>query len=104
MHIIDRIREMKGSLVEWDGSKEVVKQYEDWIQAEVDMAALLNTDGWKRLQEQLIQDLQAGVKVAIARDPELSAIKRMLIRTLGTQGAADAITKVVDDIAHESGF
>lgn len=104
MHILDKIRDMKHSLVEWDGSREVAKQYEEWIEAEADMAALLATKGWQRLQEQLIQDMQAGVKKAIAADPELSAIKRMLMRTLGTKGAADAVTKIVDDIANEQGY
>lgn len=104
MHIIDRIKAMKGSLVEWDGSRQVAAQYQEWIEAEGDMKSLLATKGWQRLQEQLIQDLQSGVKKAIADDPELSAIKRMLIRTLGTQGATDAVTKVVDDIAGETGF
>ena len=95
---------MKGSLVDWDGSHQVAAQYEEWIEAESDMKSLLATKGWQRLQGQLVQDLQAGVKKAIADDPELSAIKRMLVRTLGTQGASDAVTKVVDDIANETGF
>lgn len=104
MRILDRIKEMKDSLVEWDGSREVATQYEEWIRAEGDMKSLLVTPGWKRLQEQLIQDLQSGVKRLIANDPELSAIKRMLTRTLGTQGASETVTKVVQDIAEETGF
>jgi len=104
MNILDRIKAMKGSLVQWDGSIDVAKQYEDWIRAEADMKSLLATDGWKRLQEQLIQDLHAGLKKAISADPELTAIKRMLVRTLGTQGAQEAVTKIVDEIAQETGF
>jgi len=104
MSILDRIKVMKGSLLQKDGSIEVANQYEDWIRAEKDMSALLKSPGWIRLQEQLEQDLHAGVKKAISNDPELTAIKRMLIRTLGTQGAESAITKIIDKVAKETGF
>lgn len=104
MRILDKIRELKGNLVEWDGSRDVAVQYEEWIKAESDMKSLLSTTGWKRLQEQLSSDLHAGIKKAIAADPELTAIKRMMIRTLGTQGAAEAVTKIIDDIENETGF
>lgn len=104
MTILDRIKVMKGSLVNWDGSLDVAKQYEEWVRAEVDMKSLLATSGWKRLQEQLVQDLHAGLKKAIANDPELTAIKRMLVRTLGTQGAEKVVSELIDEIAIETGF
>ena len=102
--IFARIKELKESLTDWDGSKEVAEQYSDWVRLEQDVQTLLNSDGFTRLLELMRSDFTARLLSVIDKDPELKAMKRMFVRTLGTQGAEEEVTRLINDIVDERGF
>ena len=102
--IFAKLKELKAGLVDWDGSREVAKQYEDWVQLEADVRALLNTDGFKHLLELMRSDFTARLQEVISKDSELKAMKRMFVRTLGTQGAEQEVTRIINEIVDERGF
>lgn len=104
MSIFGKIKALKNQLVDWDGSREVADQYSEWVRSEKDMQTLLNSDGFQRLVELMRADFSGRLKSVIDNDSELKAMKRMFVRTLGTQGAEREVNRIIDEMVDERGF
>lgn len=104
LSIFDRIKALKTNLISWDGSYEVADQFAEWVKLEKDIKTLLDSDGFQRLMSLMRQDFHGRLQEIISNDPELKAMKRMFVRTIGTQGAESEVTRIIDEIVDERGF
>jgi len=84
-----------------DGSKELAQGWLQLVAESKDMQALLQNGAFKSVLTQLEKDFIARMQKIVSGDAELSAIKRMFVRTVGLQDADRRIDRLVVEFLEE---
>lgn len=85
-----------------DGSQELAKQWLDLITSSSDAASLLNDPAFKRLIARMRGDFKERVLQLVDKDPELKAMQRMFVRTVGLAGAQEQIERSIEELIERS--
>lgn len=85
-----------------DGSKEVAKQWLDLMQDAAEAQSLLAEPAFKRLVSQMRHDFRERLLAVIEKDPELKAMHKMFVRTVGLAGATDQIERSINELVERS--
>lgn len=96
MNISERLRKLLPSL-ENDGSKELANQYMALLKNAEDMASLMQNESFARILDRMKEDFKMRVDKLVRTDPELAAMKRMFIRTVGLKGAEAKIEAAISE-------
>lgn len=96
MNISERLRKLLPSL-ENDGSKELANQYMALLKNAEDMASLMQNESFARILDRMKEDFKTRVDKLVRTDPELAAMKRMFIRTVGLKGAEAKIEAAISE-------
>ena len=94
MGIYEKLRDLIPTLAD-DGSKEAAQQWLDIIGSASEMDALRQNPAFRKLLDQMRGDFTTRVLQLVAKDPELSAMRLMFVRTLGLKGAEEQISKSI---------
>lgn len=100
MGIYDKLRSIIPNLSD-DGSKEMAAQWLDIMGDAAEMDVLLQNPAFVRLLASMRADFTERVLQLVAKDPELSAMRRMFVRTLGLKDAEEQIAKSVASLVEE---
>ena len=97
MDVFGKLKEMlgKGEFAN-DGSRELAEQWLRDLHNEKEMHSLLVNKGFKLILDHMKRDFVARVQELVMEDPELKAIKRMFVRTVGQKGTEERITKYIE--------
>ena len=102
MSAFDKIKSLlKNRSLADDGSKELAKEWLALLDTEKEMRELLNNKGFKKMLDFMKRDFIARMQEIVNQDPELKAIKRMFIRTVGVQGTEERFTKYFEEFLEE---
>lgn len=85
-----------------DGSQEVAKQWMELFESSTEVASLLNEPAFKKLVAKMRQDFKERILELVAKDPELKAMHRMFVRTVGLAGAQDQIERSINELIERS--
>ncbi len=96
MNISERLRKLLPAL-ENDGSKELATQYMNLLKNAEDMASLMQNESFARILDRMKEDFKMRVDKLVRTDPELAAMKRMFIRTVGLKGAEAKIEAAISE-------
>lgn len=96
MNISERLRKLLPSL-ENDGSKELAAQYVTLLKNAEDMASLMQNESFAKILDRMKEDFKMRVDKLVRTDPELAAMKRMFIRTVGLKGAEAKIEAAISE-------
>lgn len=96
MNISERLRKLLPSL-ENDGSKELANQYMALLKNAEDMASLMQNESFAKILDRMKEDFKMRVDKLVRTDPELAAMKRMFIRTVGLKGAEAKIEAAISE-------
>lgn len=96
MNISERLRKLLPSL-ENDGSKELAAQYVTLLKNAEDMASLMKNESFAKILDRMKEDFKMRVDKLVRTDPELAAMKRMFIRTVGLKGAEAKIEAAISE-------
>jgi uncharacterized protein YeeX (DUF496 family) len=96
MNISERLRKLLPAL-ENDGSKELANQYMALLKNAEDMASLMQNESFARILDRMKEDFKMRVDKLVRTDPELAAMKRMFIRTVGLKGAEAKIEAAISE-------
>lgn len=97
MLLFDRIKGMiaKGEFAN-DGSLELAQQWSELLEDERIMESLLSNPAFQKILKSLKADFVSRITTLVDNDPELRAIKRMFIRTVGLSGAKERIREHIE--------
>lgn len=85
-----------------DGSEELAKEWLSILSNQEELNALLSNKAFKQIQKNLERDFKARMATLVASDPELAAIKKMFIRTVGLKDAESKIEKQMVEYLQQS--
>lgn len=92
--LIEKIRKIKAQLLN-DGSKEIAEGHIETLIAAEEMEVLLRNTAFTKILEKMKTDMTVRLRVLVEKDPELAAMKRMFIRTIGLRGASARIEETL---------
>jgi len=95
MGLIERLAKLKESLAD-DGSREMADSWMKIAHESQEMSALLTNSAFAGLLGKMKADFMARVDTLVKKDPELAAMKRMFVRTIGLKGAEKKIAESID--------
>lgn len=98
MTVYDRIKSLIPRLDDDDGSKKLAESWLGLISDASEIHELLNQKTFRKIIAQMRADFRARLEVKIEDDPELKAMRRMFIRTIGLSGAEEQISKALDEM------
>lgn len=96
MNIIDRLRAIISSLPD-DGSREVAKQWESIVTDAAEMTELLSNPTFKKIIEGTQAEMRKRLNELVAKDPELKAMRNLIIRTVGLEASRSRIEASIED-------
>lgn len=85
-----------------DGSKELAKQWLDLMKDSTEAQSLLAEPAFQRLVMQMRRDFKERILTLVDRDPDLKAMHRMFVRTVGLSGATDQIERSINELVERS--
>lgn len=97
MNLLDKLRAIMDSLAD-DGSRERAKEFERIVKDASEMDELLQNSTFQKIISNVQGRLKARLIVLIDEDPELKALRNLLISTVGLQAASARIEKAVDEL------
>lgn len=84
-----------------DGSEELAKEWLDLLDGQEELQSLLQNKAFKQMLDGMTRDFKSRMHELVMKDPELLAIKKMFIRTVGLRDAEAQITKQVVEYLQE---
>lgn len=101
MAIYDKLKGLIPGLAD-DGSKELAKQWLALMENSSEATALLRDPAFKRLIDQMRKDFRERLLAVVEKDPELKAMHRMFVRTVGLSGAEEQIERSINELIERS--
>lgn len=101
MSMYDKLKGLIPGLAD-DGSKELAKQWLDLIKDSTEAQSLLADPAFQRLILQMRRDFKERILAIVDKDPELKAMHRMFVRTVGLAGATDQIERSINELVERS--
>jgi len=99
---IDKLRDLLSKKqLEDDGSRELAQGWLDLLSTSKEMQGLLVNPAFQHMLERMKKDFIVRMAELVDKDPELKAIKRMFIRTVGMKGAEERVKKLVVEYLEE---
>jgi hypothetical protein len=95
---------LSGSDLKNDGSKELASEYLALVENQEDLNTLLQNKAFLKMLDYLERDFVSRMQAIVQSDSELSAIKRMFIRTVGLKDAEAIIEKKMKQFLEEDGL
>lgn len=92
---------LTGNELPQDGSQELAKEWLTLLDGQEDLQALLQNKAFKKMTDAMQRDFKARMNELVMKDPELSAIKKMFVRTIGLRDAEALIEKQVVEYLQE---
>lgn len=99
--LVEKIRALIPKL-ENDGSKELALQYLRILQDAEDAQSLMQNKAFSKILDRMKVDFKARVDKLVQADPELAAMKRMFIRTVGMKGAEAKVEQAISEYIEKS--
>lgn len=85
-----------------DGSKELANQWLDAMRGAGEVRELLQNPGFQRVIGQMRADFSERLLTLVNSDPELRAMRKMFVRTIGLSGAEEQIAKSIEGLIERS--
>lgn len=101
MSMYDKLKGLIPSFAD-DGSKELANQWLDLVASATEAHSLLNEPAFKRLIAQMRGDFEERLLKLVDQDPELKAMRRVFIRTIGLAGASEQIERSIEELVERS--
>lgn len=95
---------LTGNTLQNDGSKELASEYLALVENQEDLSALLQNKAFLKMLDYLERDFISRMQTLVQSDSELTAIKRMFIRTVGLKDAEAIIEKKMKQFLEEDGL
>ncbi len=95
MSVISRIKELMPKLDKSDGSVQVAEQWIEAVAKADEIQALMNNAVFSRIIEGHLKDARARMHTLCEADPELRAIRKLLVRTIGREQTARLVEEQV---------
>ncbi len=100
MAIRDILKSLLPNLAD-DGSRELAQNWADLLDDAGEITALLSNPAFQKILGRLRNDFRGRMLVLVNNDPELKAMHKMFIRTVGLAGAKEQIEKTVEELMEE---
>ena len=97
MNLLSKLRAIMNSLAD-DGSRERAREWENIVKDADEMRELLANPTFQKILHGVQGRLKAQLVKLVDADPELKALRNLLISTVGLQEASKRIERAVDEL------
>lgn len=99
--MLQKLRAIISSLPD-DGSREMAKEWERLAITADEMSELLARPAFKAIVDSQLSRMRGRLHELVQKDPELSAMKNVMNRTIGLEQSKIRVERMIDDYLKEA--
>lgn len=96
MNVLEKLKNLIPRLQD-DGSKEVAQSWIESAAKAAEIDQLMSNPVFARILESIRIDAKARLHELAMKDPEITAMRKLLVRTIGRQRSAEQVSQMIDD-------